>query len=356
MSTDSFLSVARDVLAALAGLPWPELGTWGVPAALILIFLWSARGKQPDRRLSRLSTFLGLSWMAQGMWDVAANKFGLPPLLAGAIFLVFEGLLATAMFRAERFRDDLPRRDREIRWVWTLALVAGLVVATAEGWAQAPLRFAIPLLVVANWFRDLTADDPVGARQATSWNWTPHNALLRLGAIKPGEHDAEVVNRAYLRDRMTMLTFQLKHGTTGGRTTSRRKLRLAKLALKADDALLAEVRDRMARADAVMGETAPAKATAPPRPRSTPLALPSDDRQVQGVHSRDGRALRGTDLRADGIALMLASVRPGKPRGMDTKALAESYDPPLKQRTAETIAAEARRQMDAPVNGRVPAL
>lgn len=79
-----------------------------------------------------------------------------------------------------------------------------------------------------------------------------------------------------------------------------------------------------------------------------PAVPPDPDRRPQGVHERGGQRLRGGDLRADAIALVLT-------RGLSNADLAAAYDPPLSRRTAETFGAAARKLAAAPTNGHRPA-
>jgi hypothetical protein len=277
MNTDTLLP---DVLDRLAGIDWPAVLLVAVPVALTLI-----------------ATMIGLAWTAQGMWQAATTVYHVPALFAGVLFLLFETYMLSAMLRANRFRADHKRRDRAVRFVWSLAVVGGSVVALAEGWHQAPLRFAVPLLVAWNWYLDLTADDDPDERQPM-----------------------------------------------------RRNVRLAKLALSADDAIVVDMHGRLARANGVLKPPAPAKPKSALEIPRREIILPREG--TQGVHVRDGQVLRGTDLKADALVLMRSSMSADRPRGMTIAELAAHYDPPLKQRTAETFAAEARRMNGHDLTGR----
>jgi hypothetical protein len=347
MTTDSLLT---DVLDRFASIDWPAVLLVAVPAALALVVVFALTSKKPDRRVALIATTIGLTWMAQGMWQAATTVYHVPTLFAGVLFLLFETFMLSAMLRANRFRTDHERRARPVRFVWSLAVIGGTVVALAEGWHQAPLRFVVPLLVAWNWHLDLTGDDDPETQQPTSWRWTPRRLLLTLGALEPTKRDAVTIDREQLTARMTMLSFRLSRGDSKVSDLLRRDVRLAKLALSADDAMVAEMRTRLARADGVLKPPAPVKPKSALEIPRREIILPREG--TQGVHVRDGQVLRGTDLKADALVLMWSSMSADRPRGMTIAELAAHYDPPLKQRTAETFAAEARRTNGHDLTGR----
>ena len=91
----------------------------------------------------------------------------------------------------------------------------------------------------------------------------------------------------------------------------------------------------------------------PPQLIVPSVRIPRAETEIgkQGVHTRGERVLRGAALRADAIDRMLASVSAEAPTGMTTAALAALYTPPLKQRTAEELAAAGRKAIRESVNG-----
>jgi hypothetical protein len=347
MSTDSLLT---DALDRLGRIDWPAVLLVAVPAALALVVVFALTSEKKDRRVTLIATTIGLTWMAQGMWQAATTTYRVPPLFAGVLFLLFETFMLGNMLRANRFRADHERRARPVRFVWTLAVIGGSVVALAEGWHQAPLRFVVPLLVAGNWYLDLTADDDPEKQQPTSWRWTPRRLLLAIGALEPGARDAVTIDRERLTARMTMLKFRINRGDSTVSDLLRRDVRLAKLALSADDAMVAEMHTRLARADGVLKPPAPAKPKSALEVSRREIILPREG--TQGVHVRDGQVLRGTDLKADALVLMRLSMTTDRPRGMTIAELAGHYEPPLRQRTAETFAAEARRTNGHDITGR----
>lgn len=345
MNTDKLLSDLPD---------WPYLAAAGVVlvAALLLIALLLRRKGRPKlaRRLTAVATVLGMAWSAQGMWDTAVHRYDQAVIVASVLFIVFEVMLAARMLKAHEYRTDYLRRARHVRGVWVIASIMALVVAAGEGWGQALGRLAIPLMVAYGWYLDLTADDDPAEKPITSWNWTPRNALLAVGAIRPGTRDAQQIDRDQLRARMTKLAFKLEHGNAPISDVLHRRVRLIKLKTLADDADLAEVRARLARMDVELLPAKPGQPSqpkpppAPRKPRMTPLP----DRLPMGTHERVGRTLRRADLEADAVAVHRKSISAERPQGMTASELAALYTPPLGLRKAEEYTAKARR-----VNGSV---
>lgn len=361
----------------------------GAPVALVALFLlgltlrrWG-RGRSVARVVTALATVLGMSWSAQGMWDATTGKtYAVPWQVASIIFIVFEAMLAAQMLKAHEYRGDLKRRARFIKGVWLIATIMGVIVAFGEGLGQAPLRLAVPLLVAFNWYMDLTADDDPDEKLATSWRWTAREVGLALGLLRfteADQRDATNAERKALTDRMARLAFAQVHGWQWAGILFHRDTRLAKLKLSADREMIAEVSARLALAstkfeieEPAPTEEKPAPETHPvmppqpappihvPTPEPTPAAEPP--RRPRGT----GRVLDGRLIRADEVYdvardLVLSSITDKRPTGISTAELIAMFSPPLGQRTAEGIAAEARklareRKGTAKVNGHVPDL
>ena len=321
MSTDFILSAARD---------WRWITAAGVTALVLLVTLATLLRKLGRRDLSRtvttLATILGLAWSAQGMWDTAVHHYRQDVLVASVLFVVFESMMLARMLQAGRYRTDLERRAKHVRAVWLIAAVMALVVALGEGWAQAPARLAIPLLVAYGWWTDLTAGDDPDKKLTTSLRWTPRRLGLAIGMLEATARDAETIDRDSLRDRMTRLAFRSHHAPAWLNDVLRRPVRLSRLKTLAEDADLREVRLRLARMSVDL--------LTPPEPEPPRrLILPATNR-IQLPGSKQDR-----------LDLMRASMTADRPNGMTAAELAAELGVSL--RTAETIAAEARR-----MNGR----
>lgn len=349
MNTDNLLSELPD---------WPYLAAAGAVfvAVLLLSSLLFRRKGRPKlaRRLTAVATVLGMAWSAQGMWDTAVHRYDQAVIVASVLFIVFEVMLAARMLKAHEYRTDYGRRAKHVHAVWVIACIMAVVVAAGEGWSQAPGRLAIPLLVAYGWYVDLTADDDPSEKPITSWNWTPRNLLLAIGAVRPGKRDAQQIDRDQLRARMTKLAFKLEHGSAPISDMLNRRVRLTKLKTLADDEDIAEVRARLARMSV---ELVPAESDPPSQPKAPPPAprkprmTPLPDRLPQGTHERVGRTLRRAELEADAVAVHRKSISAERPQGMTASELAALYTPPLGMRKAEEYTAKARR-----VNGNAPDL
>jgi hypothetical protein len=333
-----------------------------IPLALVALLVLRVRAMgRPDRRVTALATVVGLGWSAQGMWDSAVHTYDVVPALAAVLFFMFEAFMVGNMLRAARYRTDRPRRARPVRFVWSLAVIMGVVVALAEGIEQAPLRLAVPLLVAWNWHLDLVADDDPAEHVATSWRWTPRRLGLALGLLEPGARDAVTIDRDRLTARLTALRFRQRYGAPWFGELVVRPRRIARLGLIADDEIVAESDARLARAARLFAAPEqpapkshptmpdqPAPPVTVPAPKPEPKPAPTDGpppRRPQGVHEIGGQLVRGPALRADAATRLMASVKPNRPRGMSAAELAALYTPPLGQRTAEDIAAEVRRNL-----------
>jgi hypothetical protein len=343
---------------------------WGLAiAAVVLLLVLLARLLRRARQsgaaaaVTSLATTLGLGWSAQGMWDTAVHSYDQGPWTASVLFIVFEAWLLGRMLRAHQYRGDRPRRARFVAAVWTGAIVMAVVVATGEGWSQAPGRLAIPLLVAYGWYTDLTADDDPAEQAVTSWRWTPRRVLLALGAIEPGKRDAHTIDRARHVKAMRDLAFRIGNSHPLLNDALRRRVRLAKLELAADDEMIRAARADLSRIGTVLQKSAepeprethpvmPPQPVEPERVRPAKPAESEPQRRVQGVHTRVGRTMRGDELEADAVAVHRKSMSTDRPRGMTAAELAALYEPALGMRKAEEYAAKSRRQ----INGSVPAL
>lgn len=364
MNADQFWDAVRSTRTALAVVPW-----W-VPAVAVFVLVLAGSARKAHRRdaldrwVDALATMIGLGWSSQGMWDTAVHRYDVTPALALVLFFMFEAFLISQMLKAHRYRADRPRRGRYITAVWVVAAIMGAVVALGEGWAQAPLRIAVPMLVAYNWWLGITAEDDPAENAPTSIRWTPRRFLLWIKAIEPGKRDAKTIDRDRLAERMTLIGFRRDHAPKWTDPLGRRAYRLARMALDADDDLIVEVERRRARGDAFLAKSPALPAAAPTPVATAPKGIPmmdlSSPRPVpappestaryaeggklpQGATVVNGVVLRGSALHQHATDRLIDSVSPDRPNGMSNAELVASYSPPLGQRTAESIAAAARR-------------
>lgn len=323
MTADNLMTVVafvRNISPAMVA-----LGVLAVALMIVVALVLRKAGRRDASSIvTGLATILGLAWSAQGMWDTAVNHYGMDQPVAWVLFVVFEAMLTARMLKAGKYRTDLRRRTKHVRAVWLIAVIMATVVALGEGWQQALARLAIPLLVAYGWYTDLTADDDPSAKLETSWRLTPRRIGLALGLLEPGQSDAVTIDRDRLRTRMTRLAFRIHYAPDWLNDTLRRPTRLARLKTLADDADLNDVRARLARMSVDL-MTPPAT----PIPRVPLLEVP---------------ARRAPRAGGDTMALMLASMTADRPKGMTAVELAKSAGVSL--RTAETVAAEARKRLN----------
>lgn len=354
-----------DYLDRLPAAAWAGIGA---VAALVVLLLLARklRHTRASRWITMLAVGLGLAWSAQGMWDVAVHRYEQAVIVASVLFVVFEAMMVSRMLKAHEYRGDRARRVRHVRAVWVIAVVMALVVALGEGWAQAPARLAIPLLVAYGWWTDLTSDDDPGERTQTSWIYTPHYMGLQWGLLRPGAADIRTIDRDRLVRRITRLAFARKHGAGWADSFLRRDVRLARLALSADDAVLRDAQLRLFRADRVLAsidewdlpysvakaEDVPAPEP-PPEPEKT-IPTPPEQHPEKPVHVQPDKpadpptvesATTRAERRAAATLLMRKSITPNRPQGMTAAELAAKLDPPLGLRTAEDIAAKVRAEV-----------
>jgi hypothetical protein len=206
-----------------------------------------AKSDKPDDAMSTIGMLIGLGWSGEAMWIIGTELLDIPiPLLALLLF-VLEINLATAMIRAKRHHRLHGHPGSYGTTAWTIAAAMAVIAAAAsQSLAEAALRIAIPLLVTKTWWDGMVGSGAKKLTGAITWRWTPRRLLLWLGAIEPGEKDVETVNRERLTQQMTRLEFRRQYGRDS--TRKRVTARLARLSLSADDAVIEEVRQRVARA------------------------------------------------------------------------------------------------------------
>lgn len=223
-------------------------------AVLVIAVIRAIRRGRADKLVATITGFTVLALSAEGMWVVATERLGLPPILAGSVFFVAEAAMLSSAMRASRQYAQTTIRDaagnivkagnpgKHGRAVWVIAAVTGgIVTLNSHSVVEVPLRLALPLGAAYLWWNALTADG-VTEGEKSSWRWTPRRVLLWLGAIEAGERDARQINR----DRQIMaMTALARRVHRRGRFAGWHEARLERLALLADDGMVAEVQRRV---------------------------------------------------------------------------------------------------------------
>lgn len=217
-----------------------------VTVAILAAALYVAwRRGRVDRWVSALAWIASFGFSAEGMWVVTTHKAHVPAVVAVGVFFVAEAFQLSSMLQAgRRYRLD-GHPGKHGRAVWIIAVAAGTVVAfSAQNLTEAALRFLIPLGAALLWWNTLT--DAGMTKPKGRWRWTPTRLLEWLGAIEPDvDRDLVEVNRG--RHVAAMVTAAIGVHD-GGRLRRWHTRRLRSLAKVADEAMVAEVRDRVGRA------------------------------------------------------------------------------------------------------------
>jgi hypothetical protein len=220
----------------------------------VLLLVWISRrvrkiakSEKPDEFLSNLAMVLGFAWSSEAIWELTGpGKAGLPLPIRVGIFAVLEVILGISMIRTKRNKREQNITGRSGRTVWIVAGSMALIASiSAGGFAEGVLRLLIPLLLINQWWDGVVGEGHQRAAGPQSWRWTPRRLLLWLGAIEPGERDVETINRERVTQQMTRLYYLSLYGWT--RLQARRRARLARLTLTADDAMIREVMRRVTR-------------------------------------------------------------------------------------------------------------
>jgi hypothetical protein len=252
-------------------------------AAGILLTRAVRRFAAAEKRAEKLTgpvMFGGMVWSAEAVWELTGPKAAdLPIGLRIAIFTVLEFMLFVAMLRtAESMKTNgHPGRSGKLAWgiAGLMALVGFIVGAFLdENIGVAVFRPVVPIVLTTLWWIGVIGEgDP---NDTSSWNWTPRNLLIRMGALKPGQQDVKKIQRDHLIQRMTDLYYPIAFNVDGLNPTKVKKIkeRLAKLTLDADDEIIREVQRRVARTSWTTAQLLPYTAT---NPSTTDADEPDDE-------------------------------------------------------------------------------
>lgn len=248
----TFITRHADILAA-------ALAT--VAAVALLYPLYRAiRAGRPDKWIAGVAWVAAFGFSAEGMWVVATQKAHVPALVAAGVFFVGEAMQITSMTQASRRYAVDKHPGKHGRAVWIIAVAMGVIVSfAATNTAERLLRFAIPLGTALLWWNTLT--DAGCAKRPTRLRWTPVRLLERLGALEPDvDRDLAEADR---QRRVAAMTVAAHRVHAGGRHRRIHAARLRRLALAADDGMVAEVRERVQRVQRIVALTAPVPPVVP---------------------------------------------------------------------------------------------
>ncbi|WP_433730937.1 hypothetical protein ACQP2Y_21390 [Actinoplanes sp. CA-051413] len=251
-----------------------------------------ATGERPDDKLATLGMVIGLGWSGEAMWVIGTKLLNVPWPVMVVLLFALEVNLSVAMIRAVRHYREHQHPGRYGQTAWLIALsIATIASFASHSLAEVALRVAVPLLVTKTWWDGLTGNETARRLAGiSSWRWTPRRLLLWLGAIEPGERDVETINRERVTQQMTRLYYLSLYGWK--RLQTRRRARLARLTLTADDAMIREVMRRVTRTSWTTAQPLPYDVTQPGTRADdgsdAPVAQPAD--AITGASDRTLRS------------------------------------------------------------------
>ena len=238
------------------------LGT-GVFALLLVSWaLWRfSRTGNKSKVVSTIAAVVVMLWTSEGLLAVTVGEFGVPWQFAGVAFFVFEAMMLAAAMKAEENRRERGLPGAAGQYVFVIAVTSGVISAFgAETVGEIVLRVILPPLAVGLWWILLVSDrdddseeiqekrrQKLAEREAT-WAITWTTLLVRWGVKKPGRSTTTAAQREHLRDRMVALADQAETLNKDSRRRKKLVRKLRVLTRNADEALVAEVAERVDRA------------------------------------------------------------------------------------------------------------
>lgn len=290
------------------------IGAGVLLVVLTALGIWARRRATSSAIYDGAAVVVAIALSAEGMWEAATEELDLGP---GAALLLFAFAELAMLRAARRAKAKVEKGDRPGQYgllVWIIAAGAGLAAASASAnKTEVLIRVGAPLLVAAQWWVDLMeimretldAEDEDEAkrrraRQRSSFRWTPRRIGIHLGLIEPGEQDLVTVDRDRRINQLTVTAHRLHHGSP--RLARWRRARLRRLALRADDQMVVETQQRVARVHRVEELTSPDARPAVPVDDATRDQLDEIrliTRQATDRLRTDHRRAFGTDQSAD---------------------------------------------------------
>ena len=218
-------------------------------AVLLYVFWKTERKYMVAERIAILAV---LGWTSEGMWKIAVDVLDFPHSLALMTFFVAEALMFAAAGRAKWHNEEKGDPGPYGALVWCFAAAFGTAVAfneiTATGFF---LRILLPVAVTWLWWTGLTIGRSRKAKtddDETQWAWTPRDLLVRFNILKPGKMTATDSQKEFQIRRMVEIAD--KAAAMKAEDDKRAKLlrKLRKLTRTADDEMVVEVAERVARA------------------------------------------------------------------------------------------------------------
>ncbi|MBM0279652.1 G protein-coupled receptor family protein [Micromonospora tarensis] len=323
------------------------VGTVGALLGVLLIWRFFRTG-HAHTRVGFLAVVLATAFAAEGMWEVARQTLKLPPLMALGLFGMFEVVMVSQGLLAKHKLTQTPPGDvrRHMNFVWAVAAGSGIVASSAsDSVPEFLLRLCAPAVGAGIWWMGITADKPASAVQPTSWIWTPRRIGIHLRLIKPGAQDLEQVDRDRRIDAITVTAHRLHHGSP--RLARFRKAKLRRLALEADDAMVAQAQQRVARVNRIEKLTSPDAPTTQPSDAERELM----DELRRLTTSAEAR-IRADHARAFGIGgesmVELDGIRMPAHLAAQIGDMPEGWTPGIREPRRESVHESATDSADEP--------
>jgi hypothetical protein len=339
-----------DTLAGLAANPAAWIVALGGLLALLLVsvLVWRHVRRSTLARIARaIAGPLVLAWEAQGVYQLArAIGIPAPPAVVGAT--VTAVVLIALGAQANEHHKKYGVLGPAMRLMWAVAIPMGLIVAlSAHTAAEVPLRILLPILAGIVFVAPYLPDEPPGAerkRKLGGFRYTPRRIAVRMGMFEATDADIDQINRDRLIDQMTILEFKRRQG---GPLSGRRAARLSRLSLTADDEVIAEVRQKVARAGWFKNDDPGNRPdnTAPAAPANTPAPAPGQMPGARPDNGPDNPPGRHPDTHPGNDMDTEPDIQPGTDPG-NSRAMTRT---PTRARKASPAQVKARKlKVDRP--------
>lgn len=253
------MTTLRDVVDLVGGLSSTVLIAGGVLLFLglvvVAVLAHRARSAGVVTAATTVAILIGLGTTVEGAVKLAQGSLDARGIWVVIPATLFESVAVAIGSRAVAYAKEHGHPGRYGAWLWRIGLIAGFVVSLGgTSFAERAFRFVAPLVGVLLLHLRVTPD--TGQRTGTvAWRWTPRRIGIRLGMIEPGERDVETVHREHRIAALTVTAHKAHHG--GFLPHQWYTARLRRLALVADDAMVAEARIRVLRVHQIETLTAP---------------------------------------------------------------------------------------------------
>jgi hypothetical protein len=278
---------------------------------------------------------------AHGIW------IALPAVVSEIVFL------AIAAHAIRHARHNPSRPNPYLTWLWRVAIISGAVVALGgDNPAECVARFAYALVGPLLLQLKLRPADVKTAAAKVKFLLTPRQLGIRLGWIAAEDRDVAEVSREYQTRRIVATAYRIWRrrdaGPLGQWLRDRSKARAYRLALVADDAVVADAEDRILRAAGIVDSLDPdqirarRKQEAASAAEAEALRRQLTEAQKQEAEASAQLASVAADLANTEAARKQEAEAASEARQQLTEALATAATEAAARRATDTEAPQAR--------------